>query len=76
MSVPASLLGVCLRAGGAARLSLAGVPAVAAADGLPRNAAHVGQSSISRKCPGEPGRCLFSNPEPGDDTRVMPFWVN
>lgn len=41
----------------------------AAADDLPRN-------SISRKCPGEPGRCLFSNPEPGDDTRVMPFWVN
>lgn len=32
------------------------------------------QSSISRKCPGEPRRCLFSNPEPGDDTGVMTFF--
>lgn len=34
---------------------------------------YVVQSSVSQKCPREPLRCLFSNPEPGDDTSMMPF---
>ena len=70
--LPVFLRSVRVGVGGTARTSLQ----VGASAGAVLQYACVVRSSVSRKCPGEPRRCLFSNPEPGDVTNVMPFEVN